>query len=236
MKTVKVFFSAIVCGLLLAGCAKENANEVDNPCIFLCPTNKEVNNINNRAADNLEGEYTVFNSKIIGRVTDNDKPTSEVLKLKIGMRVMAVTNDSEDRYQNGSLGIVQHISKDKSVVRVGFDNGNTSDIEMHCWEIDAYKLNEENDKVEAKPIGWFYQIPLKPAYAITIHKSQGQTFDYANLNPKCFSNGQLYVAISRLRSISVLHLTKKILPSSLKTSKDVLDFYRAGTSQLVPAR
>ena len=213
----------------------ENANAVENQGIFLCPTNKEVNNINNKAADSLDGDYTVFNSKSIGRVTDNDRPTSEILKLKIGMRVMAVKNDSEGRYQNGSLGTVKRISKDKSVVCVGFDNGDTADIEMHCWEIDAYKLNEENDKVEAKPVGWFYQIPLRPAYAITIHKSQGQTFDCANLNPKCFSNGQLYVAVSRLKSISGLHLTKKILPSSLKTSKDVLDFYQAGTTQ-VPTR
>jgi hypothetical protein len=112
-------------------------------------------------ADSLDGDYTVFNSKSIGRVTDNDRPTSEILKLKIGMRVMAVKNDSEGRYQNGSLGTVKRISKDKSVVCVGFDNGDTADIEMHCWEIDAYKLNEENDKVEAKPVGEYESFSVK---------------------------------------------------------------------------
>ena len=204
----------------------EHASKAEKQGIYICPTNKEVNRINTEVSDKLTGDYVEFRAKIYGRVSDNDKPTADILELKVGMQVMAVKNDPLGMYQNGSLGTIKSIDHENSVVKVGFFNGNSSDIEIQCWEIDEYKLNEEGD-IEPKPVGWFYQIPLKPAYAITIHKSQGQTFSCANLNPACFSNGQLYVAVSRLTSIAGLHLTSEISRSSLRVSDDVTRFYQS---------
>ena len=164
-----------------------------------------------------------------GKVLPQDKKTPDKLKLKVGMQVMALVNDPLHRYQNGSIGVIETITSEDNCITVRFNNISAR-IEPYHWVIEEYVFNEEDGTIEKQIVGHYNQIPVKPAYAITIHKSQGQTFDKVNLNPACFATGQLYVAISRLTSIKGLHLTHRIMGDSLKTSGDVLAFYNGGAA------
>ena len=202
-----------------------NACKSDVPGIKICPRNRDVDRINAAESDRLEGAYFVFKSTVYGKVLPADKPAPDRLCLKVGMQVMTVMNNG-DLYQNGSIGIITAINKEASTITVEFPNGKEAEIAPFTWKIEDYCLNEDNE-LETKDVGVYSQLPIKVAYAITIHKSQGKTFESATLDPSCFAPGQLYVAVSRLTSISGLHLSKRITSSYLKTSNDVLEFYKS---------
>ncbi len=202
--------------------------------IILCATNKVANKINQDELDKIKTRATIFKAKIVGEVKDSDKPTMDEVRLKIGARVIILINDTEmNRFQNGSLGTVMKISKQG--VDVELDQ--TSEIVTfgeHEWVIEDYTLEEERvngvlyKKVEKEKIGSFTQIPLKLAYAITIHKSQGQTYDKVNLIPYSFDCGQLYVALSRVKSIEGLCLIQRMRQEDLICNSLVKDFYHVG--------
>ena len=202
-----------------------HAAGTNQPGISLCPTNREAAAINNAAASKLVGDWSVFKSICYGKVTPSDKPTDDILRLKPGIQVMALVNDSEDRFQNGSLGTISRIDEEQRYVIVVFENGNSVNVRPFIWEILEPELDDEGT-LKMKTIGRYIQLPLRIAYAITIHKSQGQTFSSMNLTPSCFAPGQLYVAISRLTNVSGLYLSDVIKPRYLKTSQCVLEFYR----------
>ena len=202
----------------------DHASAVVQSGISLCPTNKEAETINAYCSDKVKGSYTTFTANCFGKVLESDKPAHDIIRLKPGVKVMSIINDTNNDYQNGSIGIVTSISKTDQSVTILFDNGKTSTLFPYTWYIYDYELNTEGI-LQKRIVGRYIQLPIKIAYAITIHKSQGQTFESCNLNPSCFAFGQLYVALSRLTSINGLHLRKRILPSYLKVSKEVIDFY-----------
>lgn len=212
-----------------ANAAKQKQNG-----IYLCATNKAAASLNAVEAGKLKGKSKIYRASISGSVTPSDKMTEDELELKIGMQVMSLVNDPNNRYQNGSIGTVKSLGA-KSVM-VQFDE--LVEIEPFCWEIIDYKITETEDKsknkVEKVVTGSFEQIPLKIAYAITIHKSQGQNYDAANVEPACFAPGQLYVALSRIKTVEKLHLEAKIKPQNLITSQIVLNFYKHGITQYDP--
>lgn len=193
--------------------------------ILLCGTNKAVNEKNDIEYKKIHTPEKIYTAKITGEVKESDKMVPDELKLKIGCRVMTVVNDSDEKYSNGTLGTVSFI-RDGSVDIIT-DDGIKATIEPYTWSMQNYKAEQTNQKVKVsmETIGSFTQLPLKLAYAVTIHKSQGQTFDKVNLDPYCWDCGQLYVALSRVRTIDGLHLTQLIQPRYLVASRDVKQFY-----------
>lgn len=134
---------------------------------------------------------------------------------------MSLINYLGDNICNGSLGSVLELTDNTIIVK--FDNGVTKEIAEHTWE--RYKCITKNGKVIPDVIGTYTQIPLKLAYAATIHKSQGQTYDSVNITPDVFQSGMLYVALSRCRDCKNIYTTRPIRPSDVMVSPTVSDFY-----------
>lgn len=206
----------------------DNASKKAQKGISLCATNKRAEQINIEKSSKIKRKTCTYHAEITGNVLETDKATSDVLELKIGMQVMSLINDSENRYQNGTIGTIKKLGD--TTVSVSF-GGEEIEIVPYGWEIVDYKIEKDGNENHVKKIviGTFKQLPLKIAYAITIHKSQGQTYDSANLYPYSFMPGQLYVALSRLKSIDKLYLAAEIKPEYLITSTDVLKFYDYAT-------
>ena len=133
---------------------------------------------------------------------------------------------NNDVMKNGALGTVEELLRDKIIVKL--DTGERVELERFTWEVYNYRIDrdEQNEQFITKYIsGTFTQFPVKLAYAITIHKSQGQTYDSANISPYCWECGQLYVAISRVRSIENVHFNYAPDSSYVCTSLNVIKFY-----------
>ena len=197
-------------------CSKKSIDKAIN----LYGRNSDVDSRNNEELDKIQGFKRVFLADIKGEAKIKDTNMIEELAVKVGARVVALTNSEE--YVNGSLGTI--VSIDESVIKVRFDNGFTSDIERYEQKVYKYKL-DENKKLQSEEVGSIKQFPLKLAYAVTIHKSQGQTYDSMNLNPESWDSGQLYVALSRVKSLDGLYLTRNITPRDLVISREVICFY-----------
>lgn len=196
-----------------------NASSIfDLNSIVLCSLKDEAAAINKACLNYLAGDESSFTSKLeVVSGYDRSKielPNDSLIKIKIGARVMSLINDPDRFYQNGSLGTVVDLDVKTGVVIVKFDNGYTREIETHTWKIKGFDV-DESGKFTEMDIAEFSQIPLRLAYAITIHKSQGQTYDSVIVQPeKIFAPGQLYVALSRCRSIEGMTLTSPINENS----------------------
>lgn len=192
---------------------------VQQNAIYICARNRDADDINCRAAKKLRTECKTYHASQHGDV--KDKPTMTTLNLKVDMRVMSIVNGNN--YQNGSLGTIKRLNDDS--VTVVFDSGEIAEIGMYEWNTYEYCVNKDGE-LERRITGVFRQLPLKMGYGVSTHRSQGQTYDAVNVVPDCcFAAGQLYVALSRCRSVEKMHLCSKIKSSSLITSEDVLRFY-----------
>lgn len=194
--------------------------------ITICGTNKAVDEKNQIEYNKIQAKEKVYEATEVGNVLESDKMVPSKLRLKVGCRVMIVMNDPTLRYQNGTLATITKLDSD--LVTVLTDDGNIVRIERYTWDIHNYTTSQAKGKIKLKmgSVGKYTQFPIKLAYAVTVHKSQGQTFDKVNLDPYCWDCGQLYVALSRVRTIQGLHLIKPIDTKYLITSKDVINFYR----------
>lgn len=195
--------------------------------IVLFGKNADANKENIRRLSRLRTNSYFYKCKISGRIEKSDMATSENLELKKGARVMALVNDTEETFMNGSLGFIEECYKDYVVAK--FDNGCRIEIEPYKWNI--MKPVSYNGRTSLKVVGSFTQIPLKLAYAITIHKSQGQTFDAIVLKPDCWEPGQLYTALSRVTSLEGLFFVNRCSSSSLITSSKVIEFYETSINK-----
>ena len=213
------------------------AAPLEHPPIYLCTTNSTAYALNQMHQSRLKGEVHVFRAVIWGRFPEGDQPTPETLALKVGARVMTLTNkrsaDGEIEYVNGEIGVIEAMDDgENAVVHVRLDRGPTVSIQRTKWS--KYEYESEFDANTGKPIVWqrevgtFVQIPLKLAYAITIHKSQGLTLDCVEvkLGDGCFASGQLYTALSRCRNIDNLRIDRAICPADANLDQAVVDFYR----------
>lgn len=204
------------------------------PPICLCTTNREAKAINEYAQKKINGVVYFFHAEIHGSFSETDCPTESCLELTVGARVMVLCNQRKDgviECVNGDIGVVSGFAYgDTPIVEVQLDNGKKIQLEPHTWEksVYSYETEPETGKPVMKQniIGSFAQIPLRLAYAITIHKSQGLSFNsvYLRLGRGCFDHGQLYTALSRCRTLSGLQIDRPITPEDLIIDESVVRF------------
>jgi ATP-dependent exoDNAse (exonuclease V) alpha subunit len=194
----------------------------DDNRIHLCSFRKDAEDINTK----LLGTAThIYTAKTAGKFNINSAPCDDVLKLKKGARVMMLVNNIEQGYYNGSLGFIEKLDKDKIVVRLDRDNSCVV-VEKNTWTEGEYVMN--GDELVRKDKGSCSQFPVTLAWAITIHKSQGLTFDEVILHAKkVFAPGQLYVALSRCRSLDGLTLDCYITPRHVICDMNLIAFEKA---------
>lgn len=197
----------------------------DTPCIHLTATNASADEENEKRLEQLDAEEKIYKARVSGELETYAFPAKKVLELKVGARVMFVNNDSQGRWQNGSLGTVVELSPSLMVL---MDNGTTHEVERYRWEIYHMTVNEDVGELEQTMLGSFTQFPLKLAWAITIHKSQGQTFDrvFIDLGRGAFAEGQTYVALSRCRTFEGLFLKNPIQARDIKVDKRIGAFFQ----------
>jgi len=187
-------------------------SRLDDPdgCVVLTATNEAAWRENSRRLAALPGEEATYTAEVTGRFDPAAFPTERELNLKAGARVMFLKNDPDKRWINGSFGVVTELSDDGPVVRL--DEGGEHLVKPASWENMAYQYDRAGQQLTREAIGVFRQLPLRLGWAITIHKSQGQTFDRAHvdLGHGAFSHGQTYVALSRCRSLAGLSLARPV--------------------------
>ena len=192
--------------------------------ITLTTHNRKADEINTRNLKALSGKEYTFRSKVEGIFSDRNYPADENLILKKGTRVMFLKNNNEKNYYNGKIGIVSFIDSDKIKVKCTEDNYEI-EVSKDLWTNVSYKVDKATKHIDEEVLGTYTQYPLRLAWAITIHKSQGLTFDKLIIDAaESFSAGQVYVALSRCRSLSGLTLSSKINPQSLLNDNNILNF------------
>ena len=202
--------------------------------IQLVTHNRMADAINQREMAALSADTFMFDAKVTGTFPEDAFPTSRQLEIKKGAQVMFVKNDPDKRFINGMLGEVEEVSDDSIRVRLS-GKDNIVKVEPTAWENIRYHMNEETHKIESTKIGSFMQYPIKPAWAITIHKSQGLTFDKAVIDAhEAFSPGQAYVALSRCRSLDGMVLSEKLTQRAIITDS-IVDEYMNGAVQDIDA-
>ncbi len=192
--------------------------------VFLTSLNKQANEINSKNLDSLDNKGRVYEALIEGDFSQSSFPTDLQLELKKDARVMMLYNDPRGRWINGSLGFIKDLSKES--VKVELDSGGVYEVEYHTWNIYHTKFNKKSKQLEQENIGAFTQLPLRLAWAITIHKSQGKTFEkvVVDLGRSAFAVGQTYVALSRCTSLEGLHLARKVRMSDVRVNFRVSKF------------
>ena len=194
--------------------------------ITLTTHNNRANLINNSELNKLKIKSTFFNAEISGKFSENAYPNAERLELKVGAQVMFLKNDSstDKRYYNGKIGIITAISKESVSVQCPNEVDEIV-TEKETWSNINYSINEETKAIKEEMIGAFSQIPLRLAWAITIHKSQGLTFEKAIIDAEAsFAHGQTYVALSRCTSLDGLVLKTPITSSAIINDNTVSVF------------
>lgn len=194
--------------------------------ITLTTHNAKADAINEQAISDLSGNEFSFQPFVVGEFPEKIFPVEENLKLKVGAQVMFVKNDLsfEKRYFNGKMGVIKSLSPEEIFVHFPEEN-KTIEVEKYEWKNIRYKVNELTKEIEEEVLGTFAHYPLKLAWAITVHKSQGLTFEKAALDvSQVFLPGQAYVALSRLTSLNGLILLSQIQMNGLSNDQDVMDY------------
>lgn len=204
-----------------------NFKELSNDnYIILTTHNNSATSINDQKLNDIDTKSYTYTASITGDFSEYMYPTDKELILKEGAQVMFIKNDSSQQklYYNGKIGIITNIDEDNITIKCEKDYA-TIDVNVETWNNTRYVLNEESKEIEEEIIGSFTQFPLKLAWAITIHKSQGLTFNKVILDiNSAFAYGQVYVALSRCTSIEGLVLMTKFSPNTIKSNTVLENF------------
>lgn len=203
--------------------------------ITLSARNSKVDEINQRELKNIPLPESTYLATITGTFDPRLYPTEAALKLKLSAQVMFVKNDPERKFVNGTIGKIVKLEPTAITVLVEERSGERKyiDVEPLTWEILKYKIDDETStRIDTEVIGTFTQYPLKLAWAITIHKSQGKTFDRVviDLGYGAFEHGQTYVAFSRCRTLEGIVLKQLLRPQDIITDPQIIEFYQRNFS------
>ena len=196
--------------------------------ITLATRRDTVDYINERKLDELPGEPVAFKGKVTGDFPESSLPTTRDLELKPGAQIIFVKNDPEHRWVNGTIGVVSGFDEEQRILYIITDDGHECDVRPESWRNIRYKYNEEKKEIEEEVLGTFTQFPVRLAWAITVHKSQGLTFSRVviDLTGGVFAGGQTYVALSRCTSLEGMQLRQPIQPADVFVRPEITQFAR----------
>lgn len=201
--------------------------QVGQPYVTLATRRDIVDNINQKNLNTIEGETIHFYGQIQGEFPETSLPTLLDLELKVGAQIIFIKNDQDKRWVNGTIGTIIGIDLDEGkYLTIITDEGKEFDVERALWANVRYSYNEQEKKIEEEELGTFVQFPIRLAWAITIHKSQGLTFSRVAIDftGGVFAGGQTYVALSRCRSLDGLQLFKPISQSDVFVNPNIVKF------------
>ena len=194
--------------------------------ITLATRRDNVDYINERHLAELPGEPEIFRGEIRGEFPESSLPTQRELVLKPGAQIIFIKNDYDRRWVNGTIGTVNGFDMDGSTLYITKDDGRECDVKRESWRNIRYTYNEEKKQVEEEELGTFTQFPVRLAWAITVHKSQGLTFSRAviDFTGGVFAGGQTYVALSRCTSLEGIRLKKPITRADIFVRPEITEF------------
>lgn len=199
--------------------------------VTLASLNKTADEINNKRLSEISAPEFVYEGTINGRFEEKRFPVEQTLRLKVGAQVMFARNDQQRRWANGTLAKVCKLTKDE--ITVEMSDGVQYVVPCCSWDSVNFEYDLASRKMKKEVVGTYTQFPIRLAWAITVHKSQGMTFDklFIDLSRGMFASGQLYVALSRVRSLAGLYLSRGVIPQYAHTSNEILN-YASGFNNL----
>lgn len=197
--------------------------------IYLTSTNELADAINNEKLSEIKGDVLCYRGEIEGQFHSKDLPTSELLEFKTGAQVMLLNNDTLGRWINGTLGVVKGVEKSydsPDVIIIELADKTCVEVTPYKWEMFKFFFDEKENTIFSEPVGSFLQYPLRLAWAVTIHKSQGKTFDRViiDIGRGTFSHGQMYVALSRCTTFDGIVLKQRIQKKHIMMDYKVVNF------------
>lgn len=211
-----------------------SAADASETHVVLTPNNANAFRINQSRLAGLAGERKIFKAEVQGQFDDKSFPTEADLELKVGARVMLIKNDPEGRWVNGSLARVEGFGTRSVIVDI---DGRAYEIEATAWEKYRYGFETGSNKVKREVVGTFKQVPLRVAYAVTIHKAQGLTLDkvFIDFDAGMFAHGQAYVAFSRARALEGLEISRALRPRDIVLDREAFAFGALDKIEETPA-